>query len=220
MDLKLKFDEQGLIPAIIKSRDGEVLMLAYMNREALERTLATGYTWFYSRSRQKLWQKGESSGHRQRVIEIAADCDCDTLLITVDQIGPGACHEGYKSCFHYPIKLAAEGGTLESGEPQPTFDPDAVYNSQILYQLYQLICERRQHPKEGSYTNYLFEQGIDKILKKVGEETAEVIIAAKNTEPDQLIYEASDLLYHLLVLLVEKDITLAQVWQELASRRR
>jgi len=213
MDLNLRFNAQGLIPAIVKDQSGEVLMLAYMNREALEKTLATGYTWFYSRSRQRLWQKGESSGHRQRVIAVAADCDYDALLITVEQSGPGACHEGYKSCFHNPITAAGE-------MPQPVFDPDAVYGSQILHELYQLICERKEHPKEGSYTNYLFDHGIDKILKKVGEEAAEVIIAAKNTEQGELIYETSDLLYHLLVLLAAKGVTLPQIWQELASRRK
>ncbi|MDI9419134.1 MAG: bifunctional phosphoribosyl-AMP cyclohydrolase/phosphoribosyl-ATP diphosphatase HisIE [Bacillota bacterium] len=219
MEQKLKFDRDGLIPVIIQDRDSQVLMLAYMNQEALDRTLATGYTWFYSRSRQRLWQKGETSGHRQRVAAITADCDHDTLLVTVEQIGPGACHEGYESCFHYPIKegdLQAD----EAGVPAPVFDPKAAYGPQILHQLYELISERRQHPKEGSYTNYLFDQGIDKILKKMGEEVAEVIIAAKNQAPDQLVYEVSDLLYHLLVLLVEKQISPKQIWQELEARRK
>ena len=215
MKRKLKFDQNGLIPAIVQNRSGQVLMLAYMNQEALDKTLETGFTWFYSRSRQKLWQKGETSGHVQRVVEITADCDYDSLLITVDQAGPGACHEGYQSCFHYPV--AAEEN---SARPEQCFDPAAVYHSQILHQLYDLIVERKQNPKSGSYTNYLFEQGIDKILKKVGEETAEVIIGAKNAEPEELIYEVSDLLYHLLVLLVEKNVALDQIWQELATRRK
>ncbi|HOB09056.1 MAG TPA: bifunctional phosphoribosyl-AMP cyclohydrolase/phosphoribosyl-ATP diphosphatase HisIE [Limnochordia bacterium] len=218
--MELKFNDQGLIPVIVRDQEGEVLMLAYMNQEALDRTLATGYTWFYSRSRQRLWQKGESSGHRQRVIGIAADCDYDTLLITVDQFGPGACHEGYKSCFHNPIRIELEAAPETGGEHPPAFDPEAVYGSQILNELYQLIRDRKEHPQDGSYTNYLFEHGIDKILKKVGEEAAEVIIAAKNEEQGQLVYEVSDLVYHLLVMMVEKEVTLGQIWQELASRRK
>jgi phosphoribosyl-ATP pyrophosphohydrolase/phosphoribosyl-AMP cyclohydrolase len=212
---KLKFDQNGLIPAIIQDRSGQVLMLAYMNQEALDKTLSTGLTWFYSRSRKQLWQKGETSGHVQQVVEVTADCDYDSLLITVDQVGPGACHEGYRSCFHYPVQAAANREQHEQ-----TFDPAAVYNSQILHQLYALIEDRKRNPQGGSYTNYLFEKGIDKILKKVGEETAEVIIGAKNADPGELIYEVSDLLYHLLVLLVEKNVALDQIWQELESRRK
>ncbi len=212
MKFALKYDQAGLIPAIIQDEAGQVLMLAYMNAEAFEKTVATGYTWFYSRSRQQLWQKGETSGHVQEVLKIATDCDYDTLLITVKQSGPGACHEGYASCFHNPI--SGNGET-----DKQSFDPKSVYGSQILQQLYDVIADRQQNPQEGSYTNYLFTEGIDKILKKVGEEAAEVIIAAKNPDDYQLNYEVSDLLYHLLVLLVEKNIDLSQIWQELESRR-
>ena len=166
MDIsKLNFDQNGLIPAIVQDLTGEVLMLAYMNRESLEKSLETGYTWFYSRSRQKLWNKGETSGNLQKIFRIVADCDYDSLLITIEQLGTGACHEGDRSCFH------KESVQIEQ--------PPKI-NSAILQQLYQIVKGRKENPKEGSYTNYLFEKGIDKILKKVGEETAEVIIGAKN----------------------------------------
>ncbi len=211
--MKLKFNQEGLIPAIIQDEQGQVLMLAYMNKESLEKTLSTGVTWFYSRSRKKLWQKGETSGNVQQVLKITADCDYDTLLIQVRQMGQGACHEGFTSCFHNQAREE-----FDSLEEKPVFHPEAVYNIQVLQQVYGIIADRKQNPKEGSYTNYLFKEGIDKILKKVGEETAEVIIAAKNPAIDESIYEISDLLYHLLVLLVEKDIKLQDIWEELNSR--
>ena len=212
----LKFDEKGLLPAIIQDYvSGQVLMMAYMNKESLARTLESGKTWFYSRSRQKLWQKGEESGHIQELKEISFDCDSDCLLIKVAQTGV-ACHTGHYSCFYQTL----DGKEVES----PVFDLAAVYNSAgggpgILYELYDIILERREKMPEGSYTAYLFNKGLDKILKKVGEENAEVIIAAKNRDKAELVYETSDLLYHLLVLLVEQGVSLAEVFSELKSRR-
>ncbi len=212
---QVKFDERGLVPAIIQdSQSGRVLMMAYMNAESLGKTIESGYTWFYSRSREQLWMKGETSGHVQKVREIYYDCDGDCLLIQVEQTG-AACHTGHYSCFY-------RSAASEETEP-PVFDPDQVYKPQasaaILYELYDVICDRRRQMPAGSYTTYLFEKGLDKILKKVGEENAEVIIAAKNRSREELVYEASDLLYHLLVLLVEQDVSLENIFSELKSRR-
>ena len=210
---KLKFDDNGLIPAVIQDwQDNQVLMVAYMNRESLEKTLATGQTWFYSRSRKSLWHKGATSGHYQLVKEISYDCDGDCLLIKVEQLGPGACHEGYRSCFHYPL-------LGEAGEGQ-TFSPESVYGPAVLSELYQVILQRRGASPDESYTARLFAGGLDRILKKVGEEAAEVIIAAKNGEAKFLIEETADLLYHLLVLLAEGGIEPGRIWECLAARRR
>src|SRR5690625_2599064 len=162
-------------------------MVAYMNEQSLAKTKETGYTWFYSRSRQALWQKGEQSGHVQRVQDIFVDCDNDTLLIQVIQEGAGACHKGYRSCFH--TRLDDKESTQEQ-----QFNPERIYRDDILTQLYDVISQRKQNPVEGSYTNYLFTEGINKILKKVGEESAEVIIAAKDPDDEPLIYESADLL--------------------------
>lgn len=228
----LQWGENGLLPAIVQDvTSGQILMLAYMNKESLERTLATGQTWFYSRSRQKLWHKGEQSGHVQIVEELLTDCDQDTLLIRVRQVGPGACHEGYYSCFHYGVKTVEassehivsdrEDTGVQPEEPVRTFDPNDVYkgSEQILNSLYQVILDRKAHPAEESYTTYLFREGINKILKKVGEESAEVIIAAKDPEKDPLVYEVADLFYHVLVLLAERDIHPNEVMTELQARR-
>lgn len=211
----IKFDDKGLVPAIIQDyQSGQVLMMAYMNTESLEKTMSTGKTWFYSRSRQSLWMKGESSGHVQTVKEIFYDCDEDTLLIKVEQTG-AACHTGHYSCFY-------RNAAGEEVAPA-VFDPDKVYSSQagsgILYELYDVIADRQKKMPEGSYTTYLFDKGLDKILKKVGEENAEVIIAAKNRSKSELVYEASDLLYHLMVLLVEQGVSLEDIFTELKSRR-
>jgi phosphoribosyl-ATP pyrophosphohydrolase/phosphoribosyl-AMP cyclohydrolase len=211
----IKFDERGLIPAIIQDyQSGQVLMMAYMNRESLQKTLDTGKTWFYSRSRQKLWMKGEESGHIQAVKEILYDCDQDALLVKVEQTG-AACHTGHYSCFYRDIN----GNEKE----EVIIDTDKVYTSKsgpgILYELYDVISDRREKMPEGSYTAYLFDKGIDKILKKVGEENAEVIIAAKNREKSEVVYEVSDLIYHLLVLLVEQGVELGDIFTELKSRR-
>lgn len=211
----IKFDEQGLVPAIIQdNQSGQVLMMAYMNAESLAKTLSTGKTWFYSRSRQALWMKGETSGHVQAVKEVYYDCDEDTLLIKVEQTGT-ACHTGHYSCFYR---------NMDGQEVAPVLvDPNRVYSSTagpgILYELYDLILDRQVHRPEGSYTSYLFDKGLDKILKKVGEESAEVIIAAKNRSRSELVYESSDLLYHWLVLLVEQGVTLEDIFLELKSRR-
>jgi phosphoribosyl-ATP pyrophosphohydrolase/phosphoribosyl-AMP cyclohydrolase len=212
----IKFDAHGLVPAVVQdANSGQVLMLAYMNAESLDKTLASGQTWFYSRSRQELWMKGESSGHVQKVKQILYDCDGDTLLIKVEQTG-AACHTGHYSCFY-------RDSSGKEIEPQ-VFDPEEVYNEVgsrgILFELYDVIRDRKEKLPEGSYTTYLFTKGIDKILKKVGEENAEVIIAAKNNSKSELVYEASDLIYHLLVLLVEQGIELDDIFSELASRRK
>lgn len=211
---KIKFNEQGLIPAIVQEEEtGQVLMLAYMNRESLERTLATGETWFYSRSRQELWHKGETSGHIQKVKQILYDCDADTLLLQVEQEG-SACHEGYHSCFHYQLNPDRSVQVLEEKK-----GAGGVKLGKVLEEVYQVVRDRQEKRPEKSYTTYLFNEGLDKILKKVGEEAAEVIIAAKNRSASQLIYETSDLLYHLLVLLVEQGVTLEEIAQELKRRR-
>lgn len=201
---KLNYDNSGLIPAIIQdSSTNEVLMMAYMNEESLQKTLDTNKTWFYSRSRQKLWNKGETSGNYQEVKSIQFDCDSDTLLIKVKPMGP-SCHTGKNSCFYRTI--------LESSKETST--------NLILNELYSIIEDRKSNPKEGSYTNYLFHSGVDKILKKVGEENAETIIAAKNNSKEELIYETSDLFYHLLVLLVNQGVTLGDIFAELEKRHK
>ena len=198
---QLKFDAHGLIPAVVQhDLTGRVLMVAYMNKEALEQTIGTGETVFYSRSRQEIWHKGETSGNTQTVKAIHYDCDEDTLLIQVIPQGP-ACHTGEISCFY----RSAAGDDKQPGN--------------ILEQLKQVIAHRKIEMPEGSYTTYLFSKGLDKILKKVGEETAEVIIASKNSGKDELIYETADLIYHLLVLLEEKQISLEEIYQELDKRR-
>lgn len=196
---KIKFDDKGLVPAIVQDTNtGEVLMLAYMNEESLRLTIETGETWFYSRSRKELWNKGATSGNIQKTVSIDYDCDGDSILVKVEQIG-NACHTGEYSCFYNNIK---EG--------------KSAYR--ILQKLYDTIENRRQNPKEGSYTNYLFKEGIDKILKKVGEESAEVIIGAKNLSKDEVIYETSDLIYHITVLLVEMGIEIKDIKKELNKR--
>jgi phosphoribosyl-ATP pyrophosphohydrolase/phosphoribosyl-AMP cyclohydrolase len=211
----IKYDEHGLVPAIIQNyQSGQVLMMAYMDAESLQKTMQTGQTWFYSRSRQSLWMKGETSGHIQTVKEILYDCDEDTLLIKVEQTG-AACHTGHYSCFY----RNAEGQEVEP----VVFNPEQVYASPagpgILAELYNIIVDRKEKMPEGSYTTYLFDKGLDKILKKVGEENAEVIIASKNRSKSEVIYETSDLLYHLLVLLVEQGVSLEDIYAELKSRR-
>jgi phosphoribosyl-AMP cyclohydrolase / phosphoribosyl-ATP pyrophosphohydrolase len=195
---EIKFDEQGLIPAVVQNaKTREVLTLAYMNRESLARTLETKETWFWSRSRNQLWHKGETSGNTQHVVSLTLDCDRDAIVVLVDPAGP-ACHTGAVSCFD----------TQSSAQLAPLLD-----------QLYELIQSRERERPKGSYTTYLFEEGIDKILKKLGEESAETIIAAKNEEQPRLVSEVSDLLYHLLVLLVARGISLEQITQELSQRR-
>lgn len=197
---KLKFDDKGLIPAVVVDAfTREVLTVAYMNRESLEITMKEGRTCFWSRSRQELWRKGETSGNVQKVVSITADCDKDALTVVVEKAGP-ACHTGAESCFFNPV--------WESSELQD-FTVDG---------LMELLKGRKANPPEGSYTSYLFEKGIDKILKKVGEECTEVIIAAKGDDKRETVYEIADLMYHVMVLMVEMGISTEDILRELASR--
>jgi phosphoribosyl-ATP pyrophosphohydrolase/phosphoribosyl-AMP cyclohydrolase len=206
---QLKFDDKGLIPAIIQDcKTGAVLMMAYMNKESIEKTIETGRTVFWSRSRQKLWVKGESSGHFQYVKSMNIDCDEDCLLIKVDQVD-AACHTNQYSCFYREYR----DGQIKEAQC------DNFNNAKVLQDVYDIIVDRVKNPKEGSYTNYLFEKGLDKMLKKVGEESAEVIIAAKNHDISEIRYEVADLLYHLLVVLVERGLTLEDVYKELEGRK-
>lgn len=210
----LKFDSKGLIPAVVQDETtGEVLMVAYMNEESFLKTVETGETWFWSRSRQTLWHKGETSGNIQRVKELLLDCDGDTLVVKVEQIGGISCHTGKRSCFHR--RLDWSGGQWQNIPEAGTKGPE-----EILTVLYELIRDRRENPVEGSYTNYLFSKGQDKILKKVGEEAAEVIIASKNCAADEIRYEVADLVYHLLVMLNYHGIGLEEIEAELCKRRK
>ena len=196
---EIKFDERGLVPAIVQNAETrEVLMLAYMNQESLARTIETKHTWFWSRSRQELWHKGATSGNTQEVVSLALDCDGDAIVVLVKPAGP-ACHTGSVSCFN--ITQDENLGSL-------------------LSRLYQLIGDRERQRPAGSYTTYLFDEGIDKILKKVGEESAETIIAAKNDDNGRLVAEVSDLIYHLLVLLVARGVSLEEIANELKQRRQ
>lgn len=207
---QIRFDESGLIPAVVQdARTGEVLTLAYMNAESLGKTVETREAWFWSRSRSELWHKGATSGNTQRVVEVLQDCDSDALVVLVEPAGP-ACHTGKQSCFYRDI----EGEDIDQSSGQ-TANPESVLDS-----LYDLIKLRQLERPEGSYTAYLFEKGLDKILKKVGEESSEVIIAAKNADRSALIAESADLIYHLLVLLVSRSVSLAEVGNELVSRRQ
>lgn len=197
---KLKFDDKGLIPAIIIDYyTKEVLTLAYMNKESLEISLKEGKTCFYSRSRKELWRKGETSKNYQHIQSIKSDCDNDALIIEVIKDGP-ACHTGAESCFMNKVYQKEN------------------YKDFSIYKLYELIKGRKINMTEGSYTTYLFNSGIDKILKKIGEESSEVIIGAKNDSKEEIIYELADLLYHSLVLMVEKNITLNDIKDELSKR--
>ena len=200
----IKFDEKGLVPAIVvDNSSGKVLTLAYMNKESLDITIKEGRTCFWSRSRKELWRKGETSGNVQYVTKIIADCDGDALLVYVNKEGP-ACHLGNDSCFEFPI---AEYKNVE-GQAE-AFE---------LKALYDLLVGRKNEMPEGSYTTYLFEKGLDKILKKIGEESSEVIIAGKAEDKKETIYEIADLAYHLMVLMVEMDISVDDIKDELASR--
>ena len=212
---ELRFDSNGLIPVIAQdATDGQVLMHAYMNAEALARTLETGLVHYYSRSRRRLWQKGEESGHAQHVRKILYDCDADTLLIKVDQ-DVAACHTGNRSCFYRALPEA--GAAFEAGDRR--FDPEAVYAGLgILAEVYGLILDRKAHAPEGSYVASLFAKGRDQILKKLLEESAEVLTASKNNDRKQVIYEMADLWFHSLVLLAEHDVRPEEIAQELGRR--
>lgn len=210
---KIKFNDQGLIPVIVQEvKSGKVLMLAYMNQEALEQTLQTGTTWFYSRSRQKLWNKGEISGNYQKVKRLFLDCDEDALLVQVEQTRV-ACHTGFYSCFHR--ELTKEGVT----EASASFPPFSL--SSFLVELFEVIEERKNNPQSDSYTSKLFQTGKEKILRKISEETTEVILAAlEENGKEHLTWEAADLIYHLSVLLSQAGIDWYQVLAELQKRRK
>lgn len=210
----IKWDESGLVPAVVQdAASKEVLMMAYMNEDSLKATLESGETWFWSRSRGELWHKGDTSGHIQKVKSLKYDCDGDTLLVQVDQTGP-ACHTGRYSCFYNDVRIGALAQQAEKSASE-----EAVKDRfAMLGTLESVIAQRDAERPEGAYTTYLFEKGVDKILKKVGEETAEVIIAAKNRDNDELRYEASDLIFHLLVLLRERKLPLDELMKELDRR--
>ena len=254
----VKFSAEGLIPAITQDiRTDEVLMLAYMNEESLKKTIETGKAHYFSRSRQKLWLKGETSGHFQQIRSISLDCDGDTLLLKVEQTG-AACHTGHRSCFftRFDSDALIAGVTHsetadDETEHSETADDETEHSetaqndtaqihegaasaqasvatareacdgagSEALKELYDVILDRLTHPKEGSYTNYLFDKGLDKILKKIGEEACEVVIASKNGASSEIKAEIADLLYHVMVLLVERGLTLQNVYEELRQRK-
>lgn len=206
---QIHFDEKGLIPAIaFDVISSKVVMLAYMSRESIEETLATGYCTYFSRSRQKLWQKGESSGHLQKLRSMKLDCDGDTLLLEIEQTGM-ACHTGNFSCFFREMK----DGTWVLAE-----DDNSIGRGMALE--YDIVKERAEHPVEGSYTNYLLREGVDKICKKVGEESTECVIAAKNRSKEELTYEAADLIYHMTVLLYEQGLSWDDIGKAMLSRHK
>ena len=221
----LKFDDRGLIPVVTQDcRTDEVLMVAYMNREALDKTLETGQVHYWSRSRNKLWLKGETSGHFQQVRSISIDCDGDSLLIKAEQKG-AACHTGHHSCFYRKLDMQINDCDNSLISKETVEKQDIVLNnaneelSNVIEDVFKVVLDRKANPKEGSYTNYLFEKGLDKILKKIGEEASEVIIASKNPDKSQIKGEISDLFYHIFVLMVERGINLDDIYNELKGRR-
>jgi phosphoribosyl-ATP pyrophosphohydrolase/phosphoribosyl-AMP cyclohydrolase len=210
---RLTFDKEGLIPVIVQdAATHRVLMMAYMNQEALELSLTHRETYFWSRSRQRLWHKGETSGNRQKIVKIEVDCDSDTLLVSVHPMGP-ACHTGAQSCFY-----TETAGETQKALPSGTSSLAGKDLHRTIDRLIQVIKSRKTEMPEGSYTTYLFSKGIDKILKKIGEESAETIIAAKNKAKSELAMESADLLYHLLVLFVNEGLELEEVLEELERR--
>lgn len=203
---KLKFDGNGLIPAIIQDfENNEILMMAYMNKEALEKTLATGQAHFWSRSKNRIWKKGETSGHVQLVKEILYDCDEDTLLIKVEQ-KVAACHTGHRTCFYRRIT--------------PPTPPEEVYRENIIERIYDVVLDRKRNPKEDSYVSSLLRGGKDKILKKISEEAGELILGSKNEDRKEIIYEMADLWFHTLVVLGYHEITPSEIYEELKRRSR
>lgn len=200
---QIQYDKQGLVPAIVQDYlDGTVLMMAWMNQESLQKTLETGETWFWSRSRSELWHKGATSGHLQQVKSVRYDCDSDALLITVEQIGNIACHTGERSCFHQ----------VDGSIKAPPAD--------TLSQVFEVICDRRDHPNPDSYTCKLLAGGDNKILKKIGEESAEVVMACKDDDRDAIAGEVADLIYHTLVALAHHQVDIRDVYRKLQERRR
>ncbi|HEY9656481.1 MAG TPA: bifunctional phosphoribosyl-AMP cyclohydrolase/phosphoribosyl-ATP diphosphatase HisIE [Crinalium sp.] len=199
----IRYDDRGLVPAIVQDYlDGTVLMMAWMNREALQKTLDTGETWFWSRSRQAFWHKGETSGHFQKMHAIRYDCDSDALLVSVEQLGDSACHTGERSCFHR---------VNDSIVPPP---------ADMLSQVFDVICDRRDRPSDSSYTSKLLAEGDNKILKKIGEEAVEVVMSCKDDDPDAIAGEVADLFYHSLVALAHHSVDLRAVYRKLQERRR
>jgi phosphoribosyl-AMP cyclohydrolase / phosphoribosyl-ATP pyrophosphohydrolase len=200
---QIRYDERGLVPAIVQDYlDGTVLMMAWMNRESLQKTLETGHTWFWSRSRQELWPKGATSGHIQKVQSLRYDCDSDALLVTVEQVGDIACHTGERSCFHQ-----VDGKIV----PPP---------ADTLSQVFAVICDRKANPNPESYTCKLLEGGDNKILKKIGEEAAEVVMAVKDDDKDAIAGEVADLLFHAMVAMAHHDVDIKDVYRKLQDRRR
>lgn len=206
---EIKFDERGLVPAVAYDVvSGRVVMMAYMNGESIKKTLETGYCTYFSRSRQTLWQKGETSGHRQKLRSMKLDCDGDTILLEIEQTGE-ACHTGHETCFYREWK---------DGQWRDAKDDFTIGRAMKLE--YDVVAERAEHPTEGSYTNYLLTEGVDKICKKVGEEATECVIAAKNRAYDELQWEAADLIYHLTVLLYEQGMNWDDVAIKMLSRQK
>ena len=203
----LKFDASGLIPAVVQNIEtNEVLMVAYMNADTIKQTLETGRATFWSRSRQEVWVKGDTSGNYMYVKEVRVYCDCDCLVVLVNPAGP-ACHTGNRSCFFRKIE---DGKLVEDAKEQTKTD--------VFAREQAVVMDRKEHPEEGSYTNYLFDKGEDKILKKVGEEAAEVVIAGKNRDKDEISYETADLIYHLTVMLVDNGMTWEDIYKEMERR--
>ena len=203
----LKFDASGLIPAVVQNIEtNEVLMVAYMNADTIKQTLETGRATFWSRSRQEVWVKGDTSGNYMYVKEVRVDCDCDCLVVLVNPAGP-ACHTGNRSCFFRKIE---DGKLVEDSKEQTKTD--------VFAREQAVVMDRKEHPEEGSYTNYLFDKGEDKILKKVGEEAAEVVIAGKNRDKDEISYETADLIYHLTVMLVDNGMAWEDIYKEMERR--
>jgi phosphoribosyl-AMP cyclohydrolase / phosphoribosyl-ATP pyrophosphohydrolase len=201
---RIKYDERGLVPAIVQDYlDGTVLMMAWMNSQSLAKTIATGETWFWSRSRQEFWHKGATSGHIQHVKSLRYDCDSDALLVTVEQVGDIACHTGERSCFH-----------------QVAIDTKIAPPADTLSDLYQTICDRRDAPQSGSYTQSLFAGGDNKILKKIGEEAVEVVMACKDDRPTEIAGEVADLFYHTLVALAHHRVSIRDVYRVLQQRKK
>ena len=200
---RITYNDQGLVPAIAQDYlDGTVLMMAWMSRESLQKTLETGEAWYWSRSREELWHKGATSGHIQKIRSVRYDCDSDTLLLSIEQIGDIACHKGERSCFHQ----------IDHSKAAPPAD--------TLSELYKIICDRREHSVEGSYTCKLFNGGDNAILKKIGEEAAEVVMACKDNDSEEIINEFADLFYHSLVALAYHQVNLRDVYRKLQERRK
>ena len=212
---EVKYDANGLVPVIAQdSHSKKVRMLAYMNEESLTKTLETGKVYYYSRSRQSLWLKGETSSYYQYLKGISIDCDGDTLLLQIEQVGGISCHTGNSSCFYRELS-----DDIKIEKVEKIDKAISSTNETMLTKLYDVIEHRKENPKEGSYTNYLFDKGLNKILKKVGEECTETIIAAKEDDDSEVVFEIADLMYHLTVMMAEKGIKWEQIEEELAKRK-